>query len=226
MTGNRKQDRTLAEDCRRFIDTAAELGCGNVKVFDTQVRPGQTRGSAGNELAKWLAPLGDHAAERDICLLVENALSFRAAKEMWLILEQLSHPAVGCCWDVANAAMIGETPWVSVPVLNSRISYVQVKDAKLGPLGASFCKLGDGDIPVQKLLIRLRGIGYTGWVSLEWEKAWLPGLAEPEEILPDSIKKLREWTKPQETEDPKAAKKKEHAATAKPTAAATAVGKE
>jgi hypothetical protein len=32
---------------------------------------------------------------------------------------------------------------------------------------------------------------------LEWDKAWLPGLAEPEEILPDSIVKLREWTKPQ-----------------------------
>jgi hypothetical protein len=41
---------------------------------------------------------------------------------------------------------------------------------------------------------------------LEWEKAWLPGIAEPEEILPDSIKKLREWTKPFEAEDPKAKK--------------------
>jgi hypothetical protein len=55
---------------------------------------------------------------------------------------------------------------------------------------------------VQKLLIRLLGIGYDGWVSMEWDKAWLPGLAEPEEILPDSIKKLREWTKPQLEEPP------------------------
>ncbi len=25
------------------------------------------------------------------------------------------------------------------------------------------------------------------------QKAWLPGLAEPEDVLPDAVKKLREW---------------------------------
>jgi hypothetical protein len=97
-----------------------------------------------------------------------------------------------------------------------------VKDAKLGPLGASFCPLGEGDIQVKKLLIRLQGIGYTGWVSLEWEKAWLPGLAEPEVILPDSIKKLREWTKPPEVEAPAHKKKEPAAAGAAPVAAVPA----
>jgi len=85
---------------------------------------------------------------------------------------------------------------VSVPTLNSKIRYAQVKDAKLGPLGAAYCKLGDGDVQVKKFLIRLLGIGYDGWVTFEWEKAWLPNIAEPEEALPDAIKKLREWSKP------------------------------
>jgi sugar phosphate isomerase/epimerase len=197
MTGRKRHDRAAADDCRRFIDTATALGCTFVKVFDTQVRPGQTRGSAGILLGDWLAPLGDYAADRDICIVVENALSFRQAKEMWLLLDRLSHPSIACCWDVANASMVGETPALSLPTLNSRIQYVQVKDANLGPLGASFTKLGEGTIPVKDLLTRLRGIGYTGWTSFEWDKAWLPGLAEPEEILPDAIKTLREWTKPQ-----------------------------
>jgi len=81
------------------------------------------------------------------------------------------------------------------PSLNSKIQYTQVKDAKLGALGASYCKLGEGDVQVQKFLIRLKGIGYNGYVSLEWEKAWLPNLAEPEEILPQAIEKLRGWAK-------------------------------
>jgi sugar phosphate isomerase/epimerase len=206
MTGKHSTDEALANDCRRYIDTAAALGCPFVKVFDSQVKPGSlinpakmgnhSRAQAATGLGDWLAPLGDYAAQRDVTLLVENALSFRASKELWLILDRLSHPSIACCWDVFNAAMIGEHPSISVPTLNSRIQYVQVKDAKLGPLGASFCKLGEGDVPVQKLLIRLQGIGYTSWVTLEWEKAWLPGLAEPEEILPDSIHKLREWTSP------------------------------
>ena len=138
-------------------------------------------------------PLGDYAAEREVTIVVENALSFRAAKEMWSILDRIQHPAIACCWDVFNAALVGETPYLSVPTLNSKIHYCQVKDAKLGALGATYCKLGEGDVPVQKFLTRLRGIGYDGYVTVEWEKAWLPALAEPEEILPDSIKKLKEW---------------------------------
>jgi hypothetical protein len=49
------------------------------------------------------------------------------------------------------------------------------------------------------------GIGYTGYVCFEWEKAWLPNLAEPDDVLPHAIEQLRQWTKPQlEEEDPKA----------------------
>src|SRR5437867_2776615 len=101
-------DRSAAE-LRTYLDAAHRLHCPLVKIFDSQVRPGQDRGSAG----------------------------------------------------VA--------------------------------LGATYCKLGEGDVPVEKFITRLMGIGYNGYVTVEWEKAWLPGLAEPEEILPDSIQKLRKW---------------------------------
>jgi sugar phosphate isomerase/epimerase len=193
MTGNKKRDRQLADECRQYIDTARALGCGIVKVFDTLVRPGQSRASAGIALGDWLAPLADHAAERDVLIVIENQLSIRTAKEMWTILDRVNHPALACCWDIFNAAQIGESPFLSVPTLNSRIQYTQVKDAMIGPLGANYCKLGEGDVPVEKFITRLRGIGYEGWVSVEWEKAWLPNIAEPEEILPDAITKLKRW---------------------------------
>jgi sugar phosphate isomerase/epimerase len=224
MKGKKKADRIAADDCRRYIDTAAAVGCPLVKIFDTEVRPGQNRASAAIELGDWLLPLGDYAASRDIVIVVENALSFRSAKEMWLILDRLQHPSIACCWDVFNAALIGESPYISVPTLNSKIQYAQVKDAKLGPLGASFCKLGEGDVAVEKFLTRLMGIGYAGWVTFEWEKAWLPGLAGPEESLPDAIKKMRDWTKPQ-LEEPKkgdAKPKAQHAAPAEKSPAAPA----
>src|SRR5215213_9869551 len=183
-----------AAGLRTFIDTASRLGCPLVKIFDTQVRPGQSRESAGVALGDWLLPLADYAADRDVVIVIENALSFRSAKEMWSILDRLQHPSIACCWDVFNAALIGESPYFSVPVLNSKIAYTQVKDATLGQLGATYCKLGEGDVPVEKFITRLMGVGYNGYVTVEWEKAWLPGLAEPEEILPDAIQKLRKWS--------------------------------
>ncbi|HEV2293611.1 MAG TPA: sugar phosphate isomerase/epimerase family protein [Tepidisphaeraceae bacterium] len=195
MTQNRKRDKTAAAELMQFIDTAHALACPLVKIFDTQVRPGQDRPSAGVALGNWILPLAEYAAERDVVIVIENALSFRAAKEMWTILDRLQHPSVACCWDVFNAAMVGESPYVSVPTLNSKIQYTQVKDAKLGQLGATYTKLGEGDVKVQTFLTRLRGIGYNGWVTFEWEKAWLPNIAEPEEVLPHAIVKLREWTR-------------------------------
>ena len=182
-----------ATELRTYINAAARLGCAVVKIFDTQVRPGQTRDTAGVALGDWLLPLADYAADRDVVIAIENALSFRASKEMWSILDRLQHPSIACCWDVFNAALIGESPYFSVPVLNSKIAYTQVKDARLGALGATLCKLGEGDVPVEKFVTRLKGIGYTGYVTVEWEKAWLPNIAEPEEVLPDAAVKLRKW---------------------------------
>jgi sugar phosphate isomerase/epimerase len=195
-SGNRRKDAVTAQDLRTYIDTAQKIGCRMVKVFDGQVPPGYSRGSVGVALGDWILPLGDYAADHDVVIVMENALSFRASKELWGILDRLSHPSIAACWDVFNAALIGESPFLSVPTLNNKIQYTQVKDAKLGPMGALYTKLGEGDVAVQKFLTRLMGIGYTGYVTMEWEKAWLPAIAEPEEILPDAIAKMRLWTKP------------------------------
>ena len=189
----RSPNARRAAELRTYIDAAVRLGCPLVKIFDTQVRAGQSREMAGVAMGDWLLPLADYAADRGVVIAIENALSFRAAKEMWSILDRLQHPSIGCCWDLFNAALIGESPFFSVPVLNSRIVYAQVKDAKLGPLGATLCKLGEGDVQVEKFVTRLKGVGFTGYVTLEWEKAWLPNIAEPEDVLPDAAKKLREW---------------------------------
>ncbi|MEO6434601.1 MAG: sugar phosphate isomerase/epimerase family protein [Tepidisphaeraceae bacterium] len=209
MTRDRKGDARLADNLRTYIDTAQKLGCSMVKIFDTQVKAGsllmpwrgQSRQTTATALSEWLIPLADYAADRGVVIVVENALSFRNAKEMWNIIDRLNHPSVGVCWDLFNAAVIGEVPAYSVPTLNSRILYTQVKDAKLGPLGATYCKIGEGDVKVRDFLRRLRGVGYEGYITVEWEKAWLPNLAEPEEILPHSIAKLREWDQRLEISD-------------------------
>jgi sugar phosphate isomerase/epimerase len=195
MTQEKKRDRALADDLRRHIDTAQQIGCSIVKIFDTQARPGWSRANIGILLADWLLPLADYAGDRGIIIGVENALSFRNAKELWAIVDRMNHPSVGVAWDLFNAAMVGEGPAYSVPTLNSKIVYTQVKDAKLGPLGATLVRIGEGDCKVRDFLRRLRGVGYEGYVTVEWEKAWLPNLAEPEEILPHAIEKLRGWAK-------------------------------
>ena len=182
-----------AGELRTFIDTAHRLGCPLVKIFDTQVRPGQSRARRGWRWAtgccRWriTPPTGTSSSSS------KTRCPFRSAKEMWSILDRLQHPSIACCWDLFNAALVGESPYFSVPVLNSKIAYTQVKDAKLGPLGRHLLQARRGrragrevhHPPDGRRLHRLRH-GRVG-------KSLAPGLAEPEEILPDAIQKLRKW---------------------------------
>lgn len=171
---------------------AAAIGCPAVRIFGERVEPGQTRQAAIQRIAASARPLADAAADLGIQLLFENAGSFNHAKEWWWLLDLLAHPMVGLCWNVANAAAAGEHPTVSVPGLNTLIRLAKVKDTRLGE-GTGFVPLGEGDVPVETFLERLLGIGFDGWVSVEWDRLWLPSLEPPETYLPAARERLRAW---------------------------------
>lgn len=193
FTHSSKQDLATADSVRGYLDLAKQLNCPTVRMLDSQVRAGQTLASTGGAFSDWLLSLGDYAAERGVTLVIKNALSFRSARDLWLVLEQANHPAVACCWDVFNAALIGQSPLVSVPVLNNRIQHVQVKDATLTGGKATLAPLGEGDVAVRPLLLRLRGIGYKGWVSYEPEANWIDPSTDATALLAEVLGKLKGW---------------------------------
>jgi sugar phosphate isomerase/epimerase len=223
LAGKRKADNQAAVDLNRYIDTAQAIGCPVVRIFGTCVHAGRSLVESAALLGQWLLPLVEYAADHQVTLAIENAFPFRRASEIWAVLEAVNHPALAVCWDLLAAIQAGEPPAISVPVLNTRIQCVRVTDATIEQNTVRYCKLGEGTLPVRKLLSRLQGIGYRGWVSLDWPKASIAQLAEPDEVLPDAIGKLRDWTKPPakpEKEKPAARKPAPPAAPAPATAAA------
>lgn len=157
------------------IDTAQALGCRHVRMLD--VIPGRETDIIG--FGTFLKPLADYALAHDVTLLIENALTLRTARALWSVLDPLQHPAVAACWNLQSATAAGETPHVSVPVLNSRIRYVRVPATT--PATA--------ELPTRLLLDRLRGIGYQGYVCVGYGEAG-------ESSLSDTLKQLRDWTRP------------------------------
>ena len=118
-------------------------------------------------------------------VLLVNQKTFGASRAIWAVLDRLRHPAIGCCWDVFVAALMGERPGVSVPTLNSRIRLARVSDAKISADGAVGCKLGEGDVAVEYFVKHLRGIGYDGYLTVN--------SAGGAEMLADGAEKLRKW---------------------------------
>lgn len=174
----RPRDRARAgEILRAAIETAGQLGCGIVTLYDPPLRAGQTAGGTAAEMGEWLAPFADLAAERRVTLVVEDALHFRRARALWTLLESVGHPAVAAAWDLGRATQAGEPPSVSVPVLNLRIQYVRVAEIVAGGVAEDFVR-------------RLKGVGYSGYVTIAPEA----GVAE--KVLAEAVVTLRAWMAP------------------------------
>lgn len=184
--------RAALEAASHAIRTAADIGCPAVRVFGYDLRPGDGRQAALQRIADSARTLGDIGGELGVQVLLENGGSFNKAKEWWWVLNIVDHPMVGMAWNAANAASVGETVAVSVPVLNSRIRLAKVKDVKIGD-GSGFVPLGEGTVGIKSFVQRLLGLGFQDYVSVEWDRAWLPSLAPAEEYLPDAQKRLRGW---------------------------------
>lgn len=209
-SGDKGKDEQVAAEIRKAIESARAMNCPLVKMLDAAPRrmpPGQIAPA----MAAWLAPLAEYAAQRGVRLAVANALFFRTARDMWLLMEQVNDPAMGVCWDALSAALSGETPAISVPTLGNRIQCVQVRDAVLKSGVARLCRPGEGDVRLADLFRRLQGIGYRGWVTVGGEIA--AGEADPADALAQSLALLKKWT---EAKAPAPAAKKPAAAAVAP----------
>jgi len=182
---------------RDYLEMAAAIGCPAVRVFGLQVDPGHSRRQVLEDIAENVAPLLAKAGELGVRILFENAGSFCVARDWWWLLDLVGHPMLGLCWNIANSVSADSNDrggWVSVGTLGSRIRLAKVKDTHLGE-GSGFCQLGDGDVGIETFIKRLRGVGYEGFVSVEWDRAWLASLAPAEEFLPEALERLNGYMK-------------------------------
>ena len=53
--------------------------------------------------------------------------------------------------------------------------------------------MGEGEVRVREIIGLLVAGGYTGYLSLEWEKYWHPDIEEARIALPQQLKVLEEW---------------------------------
>jgi beta-glucosidase len=137
-------------------------------------------------LAAALARVEELAVE----VLVETHDSHRTGAAVAELLRPLvSRGRVGAVWDVLHTWRGGEPPVTTTSALGPLLRLVQVKDAA-GPADTDALTLpGEGRLPVGAVLASLPTAGYAGWLSLEWERPWSPGLPD----LDTALAATRRW---------------------------------
>ncbi len=198
-------DRAMAQ-AHEAIELAATMRCPWVRVYGYEIEPGESRDQGQHRIADRARALTQYAAPKGVGLLLENAGNLATARDWWTIMDLIDQSNVGLSWNQQVAALAGEGPGVSVPMLHGLIRLAKFKDMVVEPK-LEFVMLGDGQMRVHELLQRLMGVGFDGWAVVEWDKLWLSELMSGELYLPEAGKRVKDWiqaiSKAQEPAKPK-----------------------
>lgn len=167
-----------AAELRKWIDVAAKLGAGHIRVFGGAVPTGSTEDDAANWVAEMLGPAGDYAGKHGIILGLENHGGVTdKADNIVKIVKKVNSPWVGVNLDTANfrTRIYQQIEQITPYAVNVQVK-AMVKD-EAGPAPSDWDR-------VAKMLT---ANNYRGYLALEYEEKE-PAL----EATPALFKKLRE----------------------------------
>ncbi len=115
-----------------------------------------------------------------VTLLVETAGIFSDTERLKNLLDEYALDCLQALWDVHNTFRFsGETPERSITKLGAYVKHVHIKDSRLSGSRVEYVLPGEGDLPAKEVFEALRSISYAGYITLEWDKAWMDGLDDP-----------------------------------------------
>jgi sugar phosphate isomerase/epimerase len=200
----RLTDDDPGRELRRFLELASDWESPLVRVFGGALPEGGPEGGPGDAArrarleaaARTLETAAGVAERLGVAIGVETHDSFSAARVVAELLALVQSPSVGAVWDSHHPHRMGERPPGIYADLGSRLLLAQVKDARRAPEradGWQLVLLGEGEVPVREMLTVLAAGGYSGWISVEWEKRWHPEIEAPEVALPQHLALLGTW---------------------------------
>lgn len=173
------------EEIVQYIILAAKLGTPYVRILaDLEPHPtGEVDDKIVLEALKRLIPL---AEEKEVTLLIETNGVYADTARLCKLLDNIHSDAVAALWDINHPyRFAGETPEQTVQNLGAYIKYVHTKDSVMEEGSIKYRMMGEGDLPIDKIMAALRSINYEGYLSLEWVKRWSADLAEAGVVFPN-----------------------------------------
>lgn len=183
-----KRERSVREG-KRAVDLAVGLECPLVRVFGFEHPGREARRTALPRIAARLRMVCDHADKSGVRPVLENGGSFPTAPDLLEVIAAVDHPLLGACYCNATAALSGEDPAAGLAILGDRLLLARVKDVKDGRP----CLLGEGAMKAEPFVRALAASGFRGPLVFEWDRAWVPDLAPPDQVLRHASRAMYAW---------------------------------
>ena len=172
------------EEIVEYITLASKLGTPYIRILaDQNPEPGDEVDDAVVLAAlRRLIPV---AEAKGVTLLLETNGVYSNTERLRGLLEQLASDAVAALWDAHHPyRFAAETPGKTVQNLGAFIKYVHIKDSVVENGKIQYRMMGEGDLPIDEIMLALRSINYDGYVSLEWVKRWASDLGDAGVVFP------------------------------------------
>ena len=127
-------------------------------------------------------------------LLIETCGIFCDSLKLCEFLNYFATDSVAALWNVSATCFFGkEEPETTITNLGVYIKHVHICDGvcKNGELSHSL--IGEGELPISDVMASLRSINFDGFISLEWDPAWLCELDDMEIIFAHFINFMRQF---------------------------------
>lgn len=193
-TGDEVDRHAAVAHAKRYVEMAEAVEAPFVRLFCGNVPDGMEHSVALSRAVESLREIGDFAQPRGVTAVVETHDAFVRSELLRELIHDTRHSAVGVLWDIHHPyRLAGESIPHTVNYLGEYIRYTHVKDSLQDETGDdyTYTLLGNGDVPILPALRALRQLDYDGFLTLEWEKRWIPTLAEPEVAFTQYSSKMR-----------------------------------
>jgi sugar phosphate isomerase/epimerase len=172
---NSAERRRQEDELRAWIDAAARLGAGLVRVTAGQAHPGVREADGLAWAAAGLTSCLDHASAAGVRLIYENHVrgagwtlnDFTQPAARFLdVVRRTDGSGLAILFDTANNLALDEDPLEVLEAVRHRLGAVHLSDLRQRGTFEPVL-IGTGVAPLEPLLRRVVEIGFNGWLSIE-----------------------------------------------------------
>lgn len=178
---NRPENR---EEALAAVKLAAACGIPFVRVFGNNLTTDDENTEIAG-IAGQIRLLCEEARGTNVTILLEVHGDFNTGDRILKTADKVNCDNFGVIWDILHSREDPVAFWERTKHL---IRHVHIKDS----IQAKLCPLGEGELPVARIVRMLERDGYDGYYSLEWEKRWHPELRDAAEEFPAYIRFMKE----------------------------------
>ena len=182
------------EEILKYINIAPKVGAKYIRILgDIHAEPeGEVNDDIVAQRIKEIAP---EAEKNGVILLIETNGVYADTQRLANLLNDIASDNVAALWDVHHPyRYFGESAETTLTNLGAYIKHVHVKDSVMDNGKVTYKLIGEGDIPLDDIMLALKSINYEGYVTLEWVKRWNSELSDAGVIFPKFVDFMQTYT--------------------------------